>query len=370
MAKSEYRYEPDYAVPPGLVLADMLETRQISHAEFARRCGRSAKLVSEIVAGKAPLEPVTALQFERVLGMDASLWLNIEASYRLHRAKETEERELQASAEWASRFPIKYLVKLGWIENPADKVDAARKLLVFFGVGTVQAWEQRYSGMGVAYRRSPSIKASPQALAAWLRIGELLAEHRECAEFDRSTFVSTLRTIRGLTALTLEEFLPDMCGLCSKAGVAFTLVPPLPKTALGGAARWLSPRKALIQQSLRHRSNDHFWFTFFHEAAHILLHTKKGVFVDEGSANGNSEDREADAWAANFLIPSREFVRFAARGFPGEAAIIDFASEQGIAPGIVVGMLQHENMIEWRQYNHLKDRYEWILPAAEETRAS
>lgn len=370
MAKSEYRYEPDYAVPPGLVLADMLEARQISHAEFARRCGRSAKLVSEIVAGKAPLEPETALQFERVLGMNASVWLNIEASYQLHRAKETEERELQANAEWASRFPVKYLVKWGWVEKPADRVDAARKLLVFFGVGTVQAWEQRYSRMGVAYRRSPSFKASPEALAAWLRVGELSAEHQECAEFDRGAFIGALRTIRDLTTLTLEEFLPHMSGLCSKAGVALVLVPPLPKTALSGAARWLSPRKALIQQSLRHRSNDHFWFTFFHEAAHILLHTKKGVFVDEGRGGGNSEDREADAWAANFLVPARDFGRFAARGFPGEAAVIDFASKQGIAPGIVVGMLQHESVIEWHHYNHLKDRYEWILPAAEKTRAS
>ena len=367
MAKSEYRYEPDYAVPPGLVLADMLEARQISHAEFARRCGRSAKLVSEIIAGKAPLEPETALQFERVLGMDASVWLNIEASYQLHQAKETEERVLHANAEWASHFPIKDLVKLGLIERPADRADTARKLLVFFGVGTAQAWEQRYSRLAVAYRHSPSFKSSPEALAAWLRFGELAAEQQECAEFDRGVFIGALRTIRGLTALTLEEFGPRMSALCNEAGVAFVLVPPFAKTALSGAARWLSPRKALIQQSLRHRSNDHFWFTFFHEAAHILLHTKKGVFVDEEGTDGNEEDREADNWAANFLVPADDFQRFAASGFPSREAVVEFANEQGIAPGIVVGILQHAGVIKWRNYNDLKDRYIWTSSTTEET---
>ena len=87
MATATYRYEPDYAVPPGWVLEEHLETRGLSHAAFARRCECSPKLIGEIIAGKAPIEPETALQFERVLGLDADIWLGIEASYRLHNAR-------------------------------------------------------------------------------------------------------------------------------------------------------------------------------------------------------------------------------------------------------------------------------------------
>ena len=79
-------YRPDYAVPPGLVLAERLEAHGVSQAEFARRC-RSAKLVSEIIAGKAPIEPKTAIEFEKVLGVDADVWLGIEKDYRLHRTR-------------------------------------------------------------------------------------------------------------------------------------------------------------------------------------------------------------------------------------------------------------------------------------------
>ena len=81
------QYNPDYSVPPGWILEEHLEARGLSPAEFARRCGRPPKLISEIISGKALLEPKTALQFEKVLDLDASIWLGIEANYRLHQAR-------------------------------------------------------------------------------------------------------------------------------------------------------------------------------------------------------------------------------------------------------------------------------------------
>ena len=84
------RYRPDYAVPPGWVPAERLDVQGVCRAEFARRCGRSPKLISEIISGKAPLEPETALQFEKVLGVDASIWLGIESEYKLHWARQDE----------------------------------------------------------------------------------------------------------------------------------------------------------------------------------------------------------------------------------------------------------------------------------------
>ena len=100
------QFQPDYAAPPGWILDEHLKTYGISQAEFARRCGRSPKLISEIIAGKAPLEAKTALQFEKVLGVDASIWLGIERDYRLHLIREAEAREAKASAAWARSFPV------------------------------------------------------------------------------------------------------------------------------------------------------------------------------------------------------------------------------------------------------------------------
>ena len=84
MTDTNYAFRPDYAIPPGWVLAERLKAHNISHAEFARRCGRSAKLIGLIISGKAPVDPTTAFDFDRVLGVDAENWLGIEADYRLH----------------------------------------------------------------------------------------------------------------------------------------------------------------------------------------------------------------------------------------------------------------------------------------------
>jgi HTH-type transcriptional regulator / antitoxin HigA len=357
MATAINQYRPDYAVPPGWVLEERLEVQGISHAEFARRCGRSAKLISEIIAGKAPLEPETALQFEKVLGVDASIWLGIEANYRLHRARQAEAEEAGRSIEWMKSFPVRELVKGGAFANPASEVDAVSKLLRFFGVGSLDAWRMKYGSANVAYRHLPSFKSNEAALAAWLRLGELEAERQECADYDEAHFKQALKEIRGLTRAPIEEALPRAKQLCNRSGVALALVKPLPSTALSGAAWWLSPRKAVIVLSARHKTDDHLWFCLFHEAAHILLHSKKTVFIDGANNKIDQLEEEANEWASNMLVPRHQWERFVATRPRSRQAVCAFADEQGIAPGIVVGKLQHGCHLPWKDLNGLKKRF-------------
>ena len=359
MANATNQYRPDHAVPPGWILEERLEVEGISHAEFARRCGRSPKLISEIISGKAPLEPGTALQFEKVLGVDASIWLGIESNHRLHRAREAEAGEAAASAEWVKMFPVRDLVKRGCFLRPESDVDAVSKLLAFFRVGSVDAWNARYGRTNVAYRHSPRFRSDEAALATWLRLGEIEAESQECEDYSESRFRQAIRAIRNLTREEITGALQETERLCNEAGVSFVLVEPLPRTALSGAARWLSPRKAVIQLTARHRTDDHLWFSFFHEAAHVLLHSKKGVFVDEANGNGAELESEANDWASNTLIPQRAWHRFVVTSPLGALAVRAFAEEQGIAPGIVVGMLQHKGLLPWTHLNALKVRLAW-----------
>lgn len=352
-------YNPDYATPPGWVLEEMLEALALSQAEFARRCGRSPKLISEIISGRAPVEPETAIQFEMVLGMDASIWLGIEADYKLHSARETEAARPPEEIKWYKSFSIADLVAKRIIPKPESDGAGVSALLSFFGVASVDAWSHRYSQANVAYRHSDSFKSSESAVATWLRLGEIVAEKQECAEYDEARFRAALSEIRGLTTQNLEVFLPEVSRLCNSAGVAFSIVPGLKGTALSGAARWLNPRKALIQQTARHLSNDHFWFTFFHEAAHLLLHSKKEVFVDEIKGDGSDIEDEANRWAANFLVPRNAWENFMASQPRSGAEVREFAEQQGIAPGIVVGMLQHDKVIAWKNLNGLKQKYHW-----------
>ncbi|MDE0285527.1 MAG: hypothetical protein OXN26_13385 [Gammaproteobacteria bacterium] len=109
MVTATNQYTPDYAVPPGDILNEHIIAQGISQAELARRCGHSAKLTSEIINGKAPINPLLTLEFEKVLNVDASIWLNIETDYRLHIAREAEAREAVDATAWLEQFPTKKL---------------------------------------------------------------------------------------------------------------------------------------------------------------------------------------------------------------------------------------------------------------------
>lgn len=357
-----YKYDPNYAAPPGSLMQEYLDEYGISARELARRCGRSAKLITEIILGKAPLEPDTALQLERVLELDATIWLTIEATYRLHLARREDDKRLAEYASWTSQFPLHELVERGYLNKTAVAADRVRQFIKFFGVGSVEACRLRFEDMvQVAYRHSPTFTSSREALLVWLRMGELQAERVECKDYDRATFIEALRKIRKLTLRPIDKFLPEVQSLCSQAGVAFVIVRPIKRLALSGISRWLSPRKALIQQTLRHMANDHFWFTFFHESAHLLLHSRKSVFID-GKGFGNAtpgEEHEANEWAANFLIPSQILDEFINRSIFTEDALCEFADQHHIHPGIVVGQLQHRKAIGFHQFNNLRARFEW-----------
>ena len=359
MATNQYR--PDYAVPPGWVLAERLSAQGISRAEFARRCDRSAKLISEIVSGKAPIEPKTALQFERVLGVDADIWLGIEKDYQLHQIRQAEAREAEESIEWANTFPLVELAKRGVIPTGSTSSKAVSDLLSFFGVASVPAWQTEYGMASVAYRHSPSFKSDEFFLASWRRLAEIGAEDQPCqAGYVESEFKKALGRIRRLTPGPFQEALDETRRLCNDAGVALALVKPLPKMRVSGAAWWLSRRKPVIALSARHKTDDHLWFSLFHEAAHILLHNKKDVYVDGEDRDGDDLEAEANDWASHFLVPRSEWRRFVEEGAFASSDICRFADEQGVAPSIVVGRLQYEKYLPWKsRLNSLKVPLEW-----------
>ena len=358
-AEATSEYQPDYAVPPGLVLGERLEAHGVSQAEFARRCGRSPKLISEIIAGKAPIEPRTAIQFEKVLGVHASIWLGIENEYRLHLTRAAEAAEAKAASKWAASFPITELVSRGIIGDPRPAWKAVSDLLSFFGVASVDAWQTKYQAATVAYRHSPSFESDRFALAAWLRTAELAAEKQTCAEYRKPEFITALSQIRQMTRRPIRDAIEDSRRLCNDVGVALVLVKPFSKTRLSGAAWWPSPRRPVIALSLRHMTDDHLWFSLFHEAAHILLHDKKNVFLEGPRSDESNLENEANEWTADFLIPGDDWQRFTATGALDRESIRNFADEQGIAASIVVGRLQHTKLLPWNNLNDQKVRLEW-----------
>lgn len=363
MATEQSVWQPDWAVPPGEILSEALQERGMSQSELARRMDRPVKTINEIVNGKAAITPDTAIQLERALGISARLWNGLETNYREHLARQRADRELADYAPWAKGFPFADLVRHGVVPATTTKGGRVAALLSFFRVSTPAAWNRQWQEPAVAFRRSPAFLSKQKALAAWLQWGEIAAEAVEAQPYDAVKFREIVAKVRTMTRrepfLQIIETVKEMC---ASAGVILVLTPELPGTHVSGATRWLAANRPMMQLSLRHKTDDQFWFSFFHEAAHILEGQQRDYLDEADTPPAGDEERLADEFARNTLIPPDDYEDFVARGDVSEGAVRAFAQKQGISAGIVVGRLHRDGKLDRSHLVPLKRPIQWPKP--------
>ena len=356
--KSEFHVWSDLPVPPGAMLEEELEVRGMTQRELARRAGRPVQVINEIVRGKKAITPETALELEKVLGISAQLWVNLESIYQMTLVRNKERLRLEQQVAWLAEFPMRELERRQWIPRHTDKVDKVRALLQFLGIAS---FDDTWREAAIGFRITGGGKVSDGALAVWLRKGENDGSEIPTQSYREQRFLKALAEIRELTSTHPSEFLHKIGQFCAEAGVAFVLTREFPKSGANGVARWLTPEKALIQLSIRWKWADIFWFTFFHEACHVLRHELKNAYVDGINIDQNNEnvETEANEFARDFLIHRDDWVRFVEAGDYTLSSVRQFAKEINIDPGIVVGRLQHEKIIPFSQLTTLKTKFVW-----------
>lgn len=347
----------DYAIPPGETLRELLDEQGMTQRELARRADLSPKHVNQLLHGLVPLSADVATRLERVTGVPARMWNNLEANYRSDLEGLRARRHLDDYGPWLFGLPVHNLVRRGILpKDPADKASRIDQMLSFFGVATVDAWEEVYAKLECAFRQSAAHEIKPGAVATWLRLGEIAARDVQCAPFDEKSLRASLAGLRTLTCESPEVFAPKMQAVCAACGVVVVFVAEVPGARASGATRWLTPQKALIQLSLRYKTDDHLWFTFFHEIGHVLLHGKTDVWIEDASTHqSDPREAEADRFARDLLIPRDAAAEF--RRLRSVAAVQEFAARIGVAPGIVVGRLQHDEHWQPSHGNALKQRF-------------
>lgn len=359
--------QPIAAPHPGEVVLDYLEFHGWTQRDLARRTGITPKTISEICNAKAPITPTTAIAFERVFQRPAHLWLNLQRQFD---EAEARHRELLRSAQWldwARKFPLKEMQRLKFSIRPAkSEVDA---LLNFLGVSSPESWTSVWNASEVAYRQTRKFTKSIESISAWVRETELVAAQLETADFDEARLRAEIEKLRSFSRMRVSEVIESIQSLCAACGVAVVWVPELPHSGISGCARLLSERKALIALTLRYKTDDQMWFTFFHELGHLLLHRKKRSFVLDNAADDLSDhvvdpemqriEMEANQFAADTLIPPSALSEFVRKKSFTNDSIHEFAEKTGVGPGIVVGRLQFEGYLEPQQGNALKQKLNW-----------
>ena len=354
-------FQPNWVSAPGETIVDLLDERELSIDEFAASMGYSVGKAQALLDGSAEITPTIAGRLTKVVGATQEFWLTRESQYRHDMSRLRERADETPNKAWLNQLPLADMKQQGWIESSLASGGDFQACLEFFDVPNVTTWHERYDRVVkmAAFRTSSAFKTEIGPVAAWLRRGELLAENISCNNWDAKKFKDGLKEIRKLTRKHDPAiFIPALKELCAKCGVAVVVLRAPNGCRASGATKFISSTKALLLLSFRYRSDDHFWFTFFHEAAHLLLHGKTAIFLEDGEMVSTHQEDEANDFATKYLIPaSFEQELLSLRALKRE--VIDFAFRVGISPGIVVGQLQHRKRLKQNQLNFLKRRYAW-----------
>lgn len=354
---NKYTFDPDYAVAPGETLREIMETLDMSQKELSIRTGLTIQSLIRIFKGEQPISYETANRLELAVGVSASMWNNLEAQYREQLAKINERERLEADLAWMKEIPVAELIKRQVLPKMKDKVEQLRAVLAFYGVSSVDSWHTIWDEPAVAARRSSCFKSCPGSASAWIRQGEIAAHATQCAEFTKNKFQAAIQEIRKLTVLEPEFFTKKMQSLCAESGVALIFIREMKKAPWSGATKWLSPNKAMILLNLRGKTEDLFWFAFFHEAGHVLHDNKKDLLINNGKLRQDDErEIRANEYAAEVLIPHRFNDKIQKATSRNE--IITIANELDIAPGIVVGRYQFLTK-KWDFFHDIRRKFEW-----------
>jgi len=341
---------------PGDSILETITTIGMRQNELAERMGKPESKINDIIKGKEPITVNTALLLERVLGIPANFWLTREANYREELARIDQQLDMEKMLGWAKLFPLAELRSRGYIIEKKVTSKLVFELLAFFGVATDKEWNKIYieEKLMAAFRASLAKTPDPYAVSTWIRMGQLQSKQINVADYDAVAFKQSLLKIRVLAKLQPKNFLEQLQDICAQNGVACVFTHGIPNARICGATRWFS-NKPLIQLSDRHKTNDHFWFAFFHEAAHILKHPKKEIFLEnlEGTEMDKEKEKEADEFASKLLF-SDTYIADVEKDKVSESMILEIANNADIHPAFIVGRLQRYGKLHYGLYNKMK----------------
>jgi len=340
-------FKPAVAFHPGEFLSERLNELGMSQKEFAVRANKPEKTVIAIIKGKSSITPDMSVAFEQVLKTPAYMWLNLQREYDEFIAREDYNLAITQSIAWARLFPINEMVRKGWILDKKSWNGKANELLSFFGIANHKSWENYFLNqkLNLAFRISLKQTKNPYSISAWLRRGEIQFSHIVAQPFSEEKLKSRLPVLKKIMKEQPEDFFQKIQQTCLEAGVKVVFTPALKNAPVNGATRWIGDYP-IIQISCRYKKNDIFWFSFFHEIGHILLHGKKEIFL-EGYTNDQEKEQEADNFAIHWTFSEEDEKNLLKIKMLTESSIRQFAKKCNTHPAMIIGRLQHKKIIPY-----------------------
>ena len=347
----ETKLKPARATPPGHILRRELEARGWSQRDLASILGRPVQAIAEIACGAKQITPETAVALGAAFGTSAEFWTNLESNYRLALTQQgnTSSDEVARKARLYGLVPVRELIKRGWIKASKNIEELERSVCEFFGISHIDEEPK----LIVNLRHSVRDGSQAASQRAWVRRVEVLAQARQIGPFDAKKLEGAIGSLRSLALL--EKGVARVPGVLEGLGVRFVVVPHLTHTKLDGAAAFVRGG-ATVALTMRYDRIDYFWFTLFHELAHLVLE-HRGGYLDEAHDDEeiDDEERAANERAGSWLVSDAALRNFLQRcgGRPSRVAIEEFAAERALHAGIVVGRLHGLKLVPYSYFRPL-----------------
>lgn len=344
------QYNSDIVFHPATTLNEKLEEMGMSRKEFALRTGKPEKTIIAVLKTDSSLTPEMAILFENVTQIPAKFWINKQARYNEYIARKKQNAVIKDAKEWTKKFPYLEMSKYNWVPVTRKIHEKTFNLLNYFGVASHKAWEKLYLETELKVAAYTSLKQlhQPHAISAWLRNGESQAKQIISPKFNMRKLKNNLPTMRSLMIKQPTNFFGQLQQLCLQAGVVLLFTPKLPKVPLSGSTRWLN-NTPLIQLTARYKKNDSFWFTFFHELGHIILHGKKYISLEnvDFAASNPKKEKEANKFAISQTFTDEQEKEVLKNKNIDEQDIITYAKKFNTHPAMIIGRLQYRKYIPY-----------------------
>lgn len=355
----EVEYKDLIAFHPGSYVEEIVEDLNITQAEFAKRLEVSPKTVSKIISGEDSVSASTANKLAKLTGISLQTWLNLQANYdakvaEIENAKDADERRV------CGLIDIKYLKDNHFLENKRylidEKIQKLRALLKLSNLSQLFEFNA-----AVSYRRSRTEKDEKSIVLSNVMLELAINDARNATtnKYSKAKLQNALPTIKKMNLKDPKDFYQELKDILLDCGIVLEALPQMTGARLNGATKKFKNGSVLLMITDRNKSSDIFWFSLIHELGHIYYEDFYSDYDDKEKYE--EKERKADTFSSEFFIPRQEYESFKSKGVYTETSIKYFANSLNILPGIVLGRLQSDKLVEYTDLNRLKTKYKIML---------
>lgn len=347
-------YNDSIAFHPGYYIKELIDESGLTQEDFAKRLDTTPKNLSKLIRGEQSLSIDIAMKLSRMIGTSVNYWLNLQSMYDSLIAEFNSEQELEREREVFKSFNYNYFRdNFGLPDLPRKKDEQIKKVREFLNVATLSVLKKRdlavsFKSSTCELNESNTVKAN-----AMVQIAINKALKVDAPRFNKSDFEDVIKYALTLTQKH-NEFYPLIYDAFLKAGVIFVILPNISGSKINGATKKVGDN-VLLMVNDRRLYADTFWLTLFHEIGHII----NGDYGISFEKESGEIEKSADKYAADILIPYDKYSEFLSYDKFDLKSIVSFAKQIGRDPGIVLGRLQNDKIVEYTDYtlNSLRHKY-------------